>query len=197
MQWLACAIGPAAATFLAVPLLPVYQRAVGEITHGKLVSLEDLSHPLLRQIAEKSPGTWQHSMMMANMAEIAANAVGANGRLVRVGAYFHDLGKSLQPKYFIENLEPGETSPHDKLPPEVSCDALFAHVTEGIVTARKAGLHERIVDFMHMHHGNGVLEYFWAKCQDQGNPHHLTLESLRNPGVPPQSRETTILAFSD
>lgn len=197
MPWLACAIGPAAATFLAVPLLPVYQRAVGEITHGKLVALEDLSHPLLRQIAEKAPGTWQHSLMMANMAELAANAIGANGRLVRVGAYFHDLGKSLQPKYFIENLEPGETSPHDKLPPEVSCDAIFAHVTEGIVTARKAGLHERIVDFMHMHHGNGVLEYFWAKCQEQGNPKGLTVENFRYPGVPPQSRETAILAICD
>ena len=197
MPWLACAIGPAAATFLAVPLLPVYQRAVGEITHGKLVSLEDLSHPLLKQIAEKAPGTWQHSLMMANMAELAANAIGANGRLVRVGAYFHDLGKSLQPKYFIENLEPGETSPHDKLPPEVSCDAIFAHVTEGIVTARKAGLHERIVDFMHMHHGNGVLEYFWAKCQEQGNPKGLTVENFRYPGVPPQSRETAILAICD
>ncbi len=197
MLWLACAIGPVAATFLALPLLPLYQRAVGEITHGQLVALEDLSHPLLRQIAEKAPGTWQHSLMMANMAELAANAIGANGRLVRVGAYFHDLGKSLQPKYFIENLEPGETSPHDKLPPEVSCDAIFAHVTEGIVTARKAGLHERIVDFMHMHHGNGVLEYFWAKCQEQGNPKNLTVENFRYPGFPPQSRETAILAICD
>jgi len=134
---------------------------------------------------------------MANLAEIAANAIGANGRLVRVGAYYHDLGKSLQPKYFIENLEPGETSPHDKLPPEASCDAIFKHVTDGIVAARKAGLHERVIDFMHMHHGNGVLEYFWAKCQDQGNPHHLTIESFRYPGVPPQSRETAILAICD
>ena len=96
--------------------------------------------------------------MLANMAEIAANAIGANGRLVRVGAYFHDLGKSFQPTYFIENLAPGETSPHDRLPPEVSCDAIFAHVADGIAAARKARLHERIVDFMHMHHGNGVLE---------------------------------------
>jgi putative nucleotidyltransferase with HDIG domain len=134
---------------------------------------------------------------MANMAELAANAIGANGRLVRVGAYFHDLGKSLQPKYFIENLEPGETSPHDKLPPEVSCDAIFAHVTEGIVTARKAGLHERIIDFMHMHHGNGVLEYFWAKTREQNNPRNLSVEHFRYPGVPPQSRETAILSICD
>ena len=195
--WVACTLGPALATALAVPLLPLYQLLVGEITHGKLVELEDLSHPLLRQIAEKSPGTWQHSLMMANMAEIAANAIGANGRLVRVGAYFHDLGKSLAPKYFIENLEPGETSPHDQLPPRVSCDAIFEHVTEGIGAARRAGLHERIIDFMHMHHGNGVLEYFWAKCQEQGNKDALTIEHFRYPGVPPQSRETAILAICD
>jgi hypothetical protein len=193
----AAAIGPLIATVLAVPLLPIYQLLVGEITQGKLVELEDLSHPLLKQIAEKSPGTWQHSLMMANMAEIAANAIGASGRLVRVGAYYHDLGKSLQPKYFIENLEPGETSPHDQLPPEVSCDAIFAHVTEGLVAARRAGLHERIVDFMHMHHGNGVLEYFWGRCQEQGNQKGFTVDNFRYPGHPPQSRETAILAICD
>ncbi len=195
--WFAAALGPAIATLLAVPIVPLYQLLVGEITRGTLIELEDLSHPLLRQIAEKAPGTWQHSLMMANMAEIAANAIGASGRLVRVGAYYHDLGKSLQPKYFIENLEPGETSPHDQLAPEVSCDAIFAHVTEGIVTARKAGLHERIVDFMHMHHGNGVLEYFWGKTREQGNPHGLSVEQFRYPGHPPQSRETAILAICD
>ncbi|MEP6864646.1 MAG: HDIG domain-containing metalloprotein [Deltaproteobacteria bacterium] len=195
--WVAAAVGPALATGLAVVLAPLYQLLAGEITQGKLIELEDLSQPLLKQISEKAPGTWQHSLMMANLAEIAANAIGANARLVRVGAYYHDLGKSLAPKYFIENLEPGETSPHDKLPPEASCDAIFKHVTDGIVAARKAGLHDRVIDFMHMHHGNGVLEYFWAKCQDQGNPRHLTIESFRYPGVPPQSRETAILAICD
>ncbi len=195
--WFAAALGPAIATVFAVPLVPIYQLLVGEITRGKLIELEDLSNPLLRQIAEKAPGTWQHSLMMANMAEIAANAIGASGRLVRVGAYYHDLGKSLQPKYFIENLEPGETSPHDQLPPEVSCDAIFAHVTEGIVAARRAGLHERVVDFMHMHHGNGVLEYFWGKTKELGNPAGLSIEQFRYPGHPPQSRETAILAICD
>ena len=195
--WFAAALGPAIAMVIAVPVVPIYQMLVGEITRGKLIELEDLSNPLLKQIAERAPGTWQHSLMMANMAEIAANAIGASGRLVRVGAYYHDLGKSLQPKYFIENLDPGETSPHDQLPPEVSCDAIFAHVTEGIVAARKAGLHERIVDFMHMHHGNGVLEYFWGKAKEQGNPKGFSVEQFRYPGHPPQSRETAILAICD
>jgi putative nucleotidyltransferase with HDIG domain len=195
--WLAAALGPTLAAIASVPLLPLYQLLVGEITQGRLFALEDLGHPLLRQIAEKAPGTWQHSLMMANMAEIAANAIGANARLVRVGAYFHDLGKSLQARYFIENLEAGEISPHDQLAPEASCDAIFAHVVEGIACARKARLHERIIDFMHMHHGNGVLEYFWAKCRDQGNPRDLTIERFRYPGHPPQSRETAILAICD
>jgi putative nucleotidyltransferase with HDIG domain len=196
-SWLAAASGGVIAALLAMPSVPLLQMASGEITDGHLISLEDLSHPLLKQISEKSPGTWQHSLAMANMAEIAANAIGANGRLVRVGAYFHDLGKSLQPKYFIENVESGEQSPHDRLPPEVSCDAIFAHVTEGIALARRHRLPERIIDFMHMHHGDGVLEYFWAKCQDQGNPGHLSTEDFRYPGVPPQSRETAILAICD
>jgi cyclic-di-AMP phosphodiesterase PgpH len=195
--WVAAVIGGVVAAALSMPLLPMYQLLVGEITTGRLTQLQDLSHPLLRQIAEKSPGTWQHSLAMANMAEIAANAIGASGRLVRVGAYYHDLGKSLQAKYFIENIEPGEVSPHEQLPPEVSCDAIFAHVTEGIVAARRARLHERVIDFMHMHHGSGVLEYFWAKCQRQGNPKNLTIDAFRYPGVPPQSRETAILAICD
>lgn len=194
---IAAALGGLASAAVALPAKPVYQWLLGDITRNKLVELEDLSNPLLRQIAENAPGTWQHSLAMANMAEIAANTIGANGRLVRVGAYYHDLGKSLQPKYFIENLEPGESSPHDRLPPEVSCDAIFAHVTEGIRVARKMGLPERIIDFMHMHHGDGLLEYFWGKCQEMGNPKHLKPDDFRYPGVPPQSRETAILAICD
>ena len=195
--WVATTLGPVFASVLAGVLVPIYQLLVGEVTEGKLLELEDLSQPLLKQIAEKAPGSWQHSLMMANMAELAANSIGANGRLVRVGACYHDLGKSLAPKYFVENLEPGETSPHDKLAADASSDAIFTHVTEGIVAARKAGLHERVIDFMHMHHGAGVLEYFWAKCQAEGNPKGLTVEAFRYPGVPPQTRETAILAICD
>lgn len=193
----AAACGGLLSAGVAILAQPVYQFLLGDITRNKLVELEDLSNPMLQQIARDSPGTWQHSLAMANMAEIAANAIGANGRLVRVGAYYHDLGKSLQPKYFIENLEPGEPSPHDDLSPEVSCDAIFAHVTEGIRVARKRGLPERIIDFMHMHHGDGLLEYFWAKCKESGNPKGLTAEDFRYPGIPPQSRETAILAIVD
>ncbi len=195
--WVAALMGGVLSGFVAIPAKPIYQWLLGEITRNKLVELEDLSNPILQQIAENSPGTWQHSLAMANMAEVAANAIGANGRLVRVGAYYHDLGKSLQPTYFIENLQPGEKSPHDRLAPETSTDAIFAHVTEGVRLARKHGLPERVIDFMHMHHGDGVLEYFWGKCKEQGNPKQLTVEDFRYPGIPPQTRETAILAIVD
>ena len=195
--WVAAGLAGPLAAILMLMGLPLFQRLVGDIPLTTLIELEDLSNPLLKQIAAKSPGTWQHSLAMANMAEIAANAIRADGRLVRVGAYYHDLGKSLQPKYFVENLTGGETSPHDALHPGVSCDAIFAHVTEGVRVARKQGLHERIVDFMHMHHGDGLLEYFWAKCQELGNPDGLTEDDFRYPGVKPHSKETAILAICD
>ncbi len=195
--WLAAAAGGILSALVVLPATPIYQFLLGEVTHSKLVTLSDLSNPLLKQIAKNSPGTWQHSLAMANMAETAANAIGANARLVRVGAYYHDLGKSLQPNYFIENLTPGQPSPHDQLPPEMSADAIFAHVTEGVRLGRKKRLPERVIDFMHMHHGDGILEYFWAKCEAQGNPQQLTRDHFRYPGVPPQTRETAILAIVD
>ena len=195
--WLAAGAAGVLAAIVAMPGLALFQRLLGDLPLGALIELEDLSHPLLKQIADGSPGTWQHSLAMANMAQIAANAIGADGRLVRVGAYYHDLGKSVQPKYFIENLSGGEASPHDALPPRVSCEAIFAHVTEGVRVARRHGLHERVVDFMHMHHGDGLLEYFWVKCQEQGNPDGLTEADFRYPGVKPDSKETAILAICD
>lgn len=195
--WVAAAAGGLVSGLLAIPAQPLYQYLLGDITKNKLVELGDLSHPLLVQIANKAPGTWQHSLAMANMAEVAANAIGANGRLVRVGAYYHDLGKVLQPEYYVENQAPGETSPHDHLAPEVSCDAIFSHVTEGVRLGRKHKLPERIIDFIHMHHGDSLLEFFWGRCQAQGNPAGLTPDDFRYPGVVPQSRETAILSICD
>jgi len=169
----------------------------GELSRGRLVELADLENPLLKKIAGEAPGTWQHSLAMANLAEIAANAIGANALLVRVGAYYHDLGKALQPQYYIENLSAGQPSPHEQLPPETSADAIFAHVTEGVRMARDRGLPPAVIDFMHMHHGDGLLEYFWSKCKEEGNPRGLDERAFRYPGIKPQSRETAILAICD
>ncbi len=195
--WAAAAAGGLVGGLLAALGRGVVERLAGDLPRSTLQALADLDHPLLRRIAVEAPGTWQHSLAMANLAEIAANAIGANALLVRVGAYFHDLGKSLQPPYYIENLAPGQPSPHDALPPEMSADAIFAHVTEGVRLGREEGLPERIIDFMHMHHGDSVLEYFWGRCQEQGNPNGLSETAFRYPGVKPQSKETAILCLCD
>jgi cyclic-di-AMP phosphodiesterase PgpH len=189
--------GGVAAGLLATVVAPLLERALGEVPRGQLLELTDLNHPLLKRIAEKAPGTWAHSLAMANMAELAATAIGANALLTRVGAYFHDLGKSSAPQYYIENLHAGDPSPHDSLDPDVSADAIFAHCTEGVRLGRDAGLPEPVLDFMHMHHGNGLLEYFWHKNQEQGNPKGLSEKSFRYPGLPPQTKETGILAICD
>lgn len=189
--------GGVAAGLIATVVAPLFERALGEVPRGKLMELTDLNHPLLKRIAEKSPGTWAHSLAMANMAELAATAIGANALLTRVGAYFHDLGKSSAPQYYIENLHPGEPSPHDSLDPDVSADAIFAHCTEGVRLGRAAGIPEPVLDFMHMHHGNGLLEYFWHKNQELGNPKRLSEKQFRYPGLPPQTKETGILAICD
>jgi putative nucleotidyltransferase with HDIG domain len=186
-----------AAGLLATFVAPLIERALGEVPRSHLVELTDLNHPLLKRIATAAPGTWAHSLAMANMAELAATAIGANALLTRVGAYFHDLGKSSAPQYYIENLHAGEASPHDSLDPDVSADAIFAHCTEGVRLGRAAGVPEPVLDFMHMHHGDGLLEYFWHKNQEQGNPKGLSERHFRYPGLPPQTKETAILAICD
>jgi hypothetical protein len=189
--------GGLAAGLIAVAVAPLFERALGEVPRGKLVELTDLNNPLLKRIAEKAPGTWAHSLAMANMAELAATAIGANALLTRVGAYYHDLGKSSAPQYYIENLHAGEPSPHDSLDPDVSADAIFAHCTEGVRLGRAAGIPDPVLDFMHMHHGNGLLEYFWHKNEQLGNPKRLSEKAFRYPGLPPQTKETGILAICD
>ncbi len=189
--------GGLASGVIAVLVAPLFERALGEVPRSKLVELTDLNQPLLKRIAEKAPGTWAHSLAMANMAELAATAIGANALLTRVGAYFHDLGKSSAPQYYIENLHAGEPSPHDSLDPDVSADAIFAHCTEGVRLGREAGIPEPVLDFMHMHHGNGLLEYFWHKNEQLGNPKRLPEKAFRYPGLPPQTKETGILAICD
>lgn len=182
------AIAPAAET--------VCLRLLGRIPRSRLQKLADFSRPLLRRVASKSPGTWQHTLAVANLAEQVANSIGNDALLARVGALYHDIGKSKQPEYFAENLR-DERSPHDTLSPELSADAIISHVTDGIRLAREAGLPERIVDFIHMHHGDTVLQYFWDKNVKQGNPDELGRNDFRYPGIRPQTKETAILAIVD
>ncbi|MEM7137159.1 MAG: HDIG domain-containing metalloprotein [Myxococcota bacterium] len=189
--------GGALAGVLALLLQRVATTALGVVARSRLQELTDVDHPLLRKMAAEAPGSWQHARAMANLAEGAAAAIGADALLTRVGAYYHDLGKTIQPKYFVENLSPGEPSPHNDLEPDVSADAIMAHVVEGARILRDGGIPEPVVEFAYTHHGTSVIEYFWHKCLEEGNPKGLSDAAFRYPGMRPRTKETAILMLID
>jgi putative nucleotidyltransferase with HDIG domain len=189
--------GGLAAGVIALLFRDAAERVLGAVSRDKLLDLTDLEQPLLQKMAREAPGSWEHARAMANLAEAAASAVGADALLVRAGAYYHDLGKTVQPKYFVENLLPGEESPHEELEPEISADAIMAHVVSGTKILREGGIPEPVVEFAYTHHGTQVVEYFWHKCINAGNPKGLTEEHFRYPGMKPQTKETAILMLVD
>ena len=194
---LACVGGGLFAGVLARLLREPAERVMGHVSRDQLLDLTDLEQPLLRKMATEAPGSWEHARAMANLAEGSAAAIGADALLTRVGAYYHDLGKTIQAKYFVENLEPGERSPHEELEPEVSADAIMAHVVMGTKILLTGGIPEPVVEFAYTHHGTQVVEYFFHKCKEQGNPKGLTQEHFRYPGMKPQTKETAILMLVD
>ncbi len=194
---LACAGGGLSAGLLALALRQPAERLLGGVSRDRLIDLTDLEQPLLIKMAAEAPGSWEHSRAMANLAEAAASAIGADALLTRVGAYYHDLGKTIQPKYFVENLLPGERSPHDELEPDVSADAIMAHVVQGAKILRDGGVPEPVVEFAYTHHGTQTIEFFWHKCKEKGNPRKLEESFFRYPGMKPQTRETAILMLVD
>jgi len=193
----ACLGGGVGAGFLAASLRAPAERLLGNVPRERLLELQDLSQPLLLRLAREAPGTFEHSRAMANLAEQAASAIGADALLTRIGAYYHDLGKTAQPKYFVENLLPDEASPHDDLEPKVSADAIITHVVWGTRILRQGGIPKPVVEFCYTHHGTGVIEYFWNKCVQQGNPRGLKPEDFTYPGMKPQTKETAILMLVD
>lgn len=182
---------------LGALLVSPASRILGHVPRERLHDLTDLEQPLLKHMAQHAPGSWEHSRAMANLAEQAASAIGADALLVRVGAYYHDLGKSVRPKFFVENLAPGEPTPHNELSPEASADVIRAHVVEGTKILREGGIPEPVVEFAYTHHGTQVVEYFWNKCKERGNPNGLTKDDFRYPGMKPQTKETAILMLVD
>lgn len=194
---LACLGGGLGAGLLALALREPVERLLGHVSRDRLFALADLEEPLLKKMAQEAPGSWEHSRAMANLAEAAASAIGADALLTRVGAYYHDLGKTAQCKYFVENLSPGEPSPHLELEPHVSADAIMAHVVIGARLLREGGVPEEVVEFSYTHHGTQLVEFFWHKCLEQGNPKELTEKNFRYPGMKPQTKETAILMLVD
>lgn len=180
-------------------ILPAVERLFRVTTSMTLRELNDASHPLLIRMAEEAPGTFQHSLRIADMAESAAEAIGANGLLCRVGAMFHDIGKMNKPSYFVEN-QGGGPNKHNKLSPAMSLLIIVGHVKDGIEMAREFGLPVAVRGFIETHHGTTLVEYFYHAAKQQNaaenNPAPAEFE-FRYPGPKPQSREQAILMLCD
>jgi cyclic-di-AMP phosphodiesterase PgpH len=190
------------AGYLVAGSLPFIESTFGVVTDISLLEMSDVSHPLLTELVQRAPGTYNHSMTVASIGEAAADAIGANGLLVRVGAYFHDIGKMLKPKYFIENIKKGDESRHEHLAPAMSTLIIIGHVKDGVDLARQHNLPRQIIDFIEQHHGTTLVEYFYnaAIKQSDLHPDHRTDadESLfRYPGPKPQTREAGVLMLAD
>jgi putative nucleotidyltransferase with HDIG domain len=194
--WISALVSGLASGILAWPLTPVMGFFVGEVSRSTLLDLQDLDQRLLALLRERAPGTWEHARAMANLAEAAANAIGTNALLARIGAYYHDIGKSNGPEYFIEN-QAGGPNPHDDLKPVESAGRIFRHITEGARILRSEGIPEDVVEFCYSHHGTSLLEYFWHKNMADGNPDNLAEKDFSYPGHKPSTRETGILMVVD
>lgn len=169
----------------------------GLTTSLQLNELSRPTHPLLRQLLLKASGTYHHTIVVSNLAERAAAAIGADALLARVGAYYHDIGKTVRPYFFTENISE-EASPHDKLDPLTSAQIIISHVRDGIDLAQKYRLPRRLQDFIREHHGRSVVQYFYVRAQRAaGEDEIIDIEDFRYPGPRPRSKETAVLALAD
>ncbi|MBN9414418.1 hypothetical protein ABS71_08740 [bacterium SCN 62-11] len=185
------------AVALAVGVLPVLENLFGVTTHFRLLDISNPGEPLLQKLLREAPGTYQHSIMVANLAEAAAQAVGANALRCKVGAYYHDIGKMKRPRFFVENQMGGE-NPHEKLTPTLSTMIIHSHVKDGLEMAKHHRLPDMITDFIAQHHGTSLVSYFYHqacnRCAEGGT---VFEEDFRYPGPKPQSRETGIVLLCD
>lgn len=189
-----------AAGFLMTGLLPFVESFFGVLTDISLLELGDASHPLLQELVRRAPSTYNHSITVGSIAEAAADAIGARGLLVRVGAYFHDIGKMLKPEYFMENQSTAGNR-HESLIPAMSTLVIVAHIKDGADLARQHKLPEPIIDFIEQHHGTTLVDYFFnrANQQSQADPNGSEVDeaSFRYPGPRPQTKETAVLMLTD
>ncbi|MCC4214384.1 HD family phosphohydrolase [Leeuwenhoekiella parthenopeia] len=182
------------ATLFVQPLIYAYEKIFGLVSDLSLLELTDTNSKLLKELANKAPGTFHHSLNVANLAEAAANEIGANSMLVRVGALYHDIGKMVNPTDFTENQSTGINT-HEDLSPDESARIIIDHVLNGIEIARKNNLPDRVIDFIRTHHGTSTVYYFYKKAQEQDG--EVNVEDFRYPGPLPFSKETAILMMSD
>jgi len=199
-------------TLLMGSLIPLVESVFQTTTAVSWSELADLNHPLLRRLSIEAPGTYHHSLMVANLSEGAAEAIGANVTMCRVCSYFHDIGKLNKPGYCIENIGPGADNPHDDLTPNMSAIVIMAHVKDGVDLALKHSLNDEIIDVIEQHHGTSLILYFYTKALrqraeldrqvEEGSASEDDLSEVdesgfRYPGPKPQARESAIISLAD
>ncbi len=182
------------ATLFVQPLIYAYEKLFGLVSDVSLLELSDTNTKLLKELSNKAPGTFHHSLNVANLAEASANEVGANAMLIRVGALYHDIGKMKNPTFFTENQSTG-INPHDELSPSESAQIIIRHVLDGIEIAKKNNLPDRIIDFIRTHHGTTFVYYFYMK--EKSSNEDFNVEEFKYPGPKPFSKETAILMMCD
>ncbi|CAA0165420.1 HD family phosphohydrolase [Tenacibaculum maritimum] len=183
-------------SFLSVFFIYFYEKVFGLMSDVTLLELSNTNSRLLRELNEKAPGTFQHSMQVANLAEAAANEIGANSMLVRTGALYHDIGKILNPMYFTENQSTG-VNPHNDLSAKDSARIILDHVIKGIELAKKYKLPDRIIDFIRTHHGTSLVYYFYKKEEEENPGEEVDPKKFQYQGPIPFSKETAILMMCD
>lgn len=188
--------GSAILVMLVYPLIFLFEKAFGFLSDITLMELSDTNHPLLKGLATQAPGTFQHSLQVANLAEAACDNVGGDSMLIRVGALYHDIGKSKNPQFFIENQISGH-NPHDELSPKESAKIIINHVIDGVEMAKKQNLPEILIDFIRTHHGTSMTRYFYNTLKNEIGEEKINKKDFTYPGPLPFSKETAILMMAD
>ena len=191
-------VGGIVAGIVVTGISPLVERIFGYTTDMKLLERANMDQPLLRELMVQAPGTYHHSIIVGNMVEAAAEAIGANALLARVSSYYHDIGKIQKPLYFIENQMGGENR-HEKLAPSMSSLILIAHIKDGVELARLHKLEAPIIEIINQHHGTGLISYFYQKALDLkgGDTTQVSTEDFRYPGPKPQTREAGLVLLAD
>lgn len=179
---------------LTMGLLPFFESALGLLSTMRLIELSNPNHPLLKKLLTETPGTYHHSVMVANLAEAACEAIGADGLLARVACYYHDIGKTRRPAFFIENQMSG-INPHDSLPPERSAEIIISHTSDGAALLKKHKMPKEIVDIALQHHGTSTLKFFLHKAKDEGK--EVDEAAFSYPGPKPQTKEAAVINIAD
>lgn len=177
------------------PLLFILEKTFGFTSNVTLVELSNINNKLMREMSEVAPGTFQHSLQLANLTAAAANRIGANSQLVRTGAMYHDIGKMLNPAFFTENQT--GVNPHDQLNYKQSAQIVINHVTDGMKLAEKNDLPQVIKDFICTHHGQGLTKYFYISYQNEHPDEEVDKEAFQYPGPNPFTKEQAILMMAD